>query len=101
MNKGGYSTGFGFIVAITIIIVAGIFFIILDQAFTTEINPVFTDMVNSTVGINGFSQTDADAIYTDMARWQLFWKTVPIIIIFLMVIYLIVNAVRSKRQVEE
>lgn len=97
MNKKGDSTGFGWIKIIVFICVAGFLFIILNQVYTEYITPAFNTLANDSIGVNGFTELNATSLQEESERWSYFWLSIPLIILLFAIIYLILNAIRAKR----
>ena len=97
-NKRGYSTGFTWVFGLVMIFGIGLLYIIFNQVFIAHLVPTIKSQVNNTnVGIPIDQQ---DEINTNIDKYMSFFHTLPYILFFVIVIYIILAAVRKERESE-
>ena len=97
-NKRGYSTGFTWVFGLVMIFGIGLLYIIFNQVFIAYLVPTIKEQVNNTqIGIPIDQQ---DEINTNIDKYMAFFHTLPYILFFVIVIYMILAAVRKERESE-
>ena len=99
MNKKGYSTGFVWVFGLVNIFGLGIMYIVFNQVFTAHLVPVIKNMANNTA-ITGIDAATVTIIHTNIDKYMVFFNTLPFILFFMVILYMIVSAVRKERESE-
>jgi len=94
MNKKGEGTAFGWILGIITLLVVGIIYIIFNQAISNYIQPAF-DGIRDASPINASHKAD---IANQEGYYMAWWNFLPFIVFFLVLLWMIINAVRRNRE---
>ena len=103
MNKRGQGNVNAIKVVIKLLLVlfgATIMIILFGQILQNNLNPMFTTLINDSVGINNFTQADADEEFVFIAKYFTFWGITLILLFFIFVIGAIIKINRGRQQVE-
>jgi len=92
MDKKGQSTGFAFIIAIIFLFALGLGYVVFNQVMTVHIEPVSDSLINSSPYLNASEISDLQG---NNDKYMVFWNSMPFIIVFLIVIYLISTGFRK------
>ena len=92
INRKGQSTGFAFIIGIIFLFVLGLAYVIFNQVMTVHIQPISDNLINSSEHLN---VTDANDLQANNDKYMSFWNSMPFIIVFLIVIYLLTSGFRK------
>ena len=97
-NKSGYSTGFTWIYGLVMIFGIGLIYIVFNQVFIAHLVPTIKEQVNNTqIAIPLDQQTEING---NIDKYMAFFHTLPYILFFVIVVYMIVAAVRKERESE-
>lgn len=101
MNKKGYSTGFTWIFGLVTLFGLGILYITFAQVFDAHLVPVVKDMTSpeSFIGQNIPLET-SQTIHTNIDKYMAFFHSLPFVLFFVVVIYMIIAAVRKEGESE-
>ena len=94
MNKKGYSTGFAWIFGLVSLFGLGILYIVFNQVFRGYLVPTVKGMVNVTA-IDNATKT---VINTGTDKYMTFFDILPFVILFTVIIYMVVVAIRKERE---
>lgn len=97
--KGGYSTGFAFVFGLVSLFALGIMYIVFSQVFTAHLVPTIKNLANDTA-VSGIDQATVMIIHNNIDKYMVFFNTLPFILFFMVIIYMIVAAVRKERESE-
>jgi len=98
MNRKGYSIGFTWVFALVTLFGLGIMYIVFNQVFTAYLVPTIKDMVNGTTTVIVLDPSTINQINAGIDKYMIFFNTLPFILFFVVVIYMIVSAVRKERE---
>lgn len=99
MNKKAYSTGFTWVFGLVTLFGLGIMYIVFSQVFAAQLVPTIKGMVNGSVG--GMAPIDIatqNEINGGIDKYMTFWNTLPFILFFIVVLYMIIAAIRKERE---
>lgn len=99
-NKKGYSTGFAWIFALVSLFGLGILYIVFNQVFTAHLVPVVKNMVNDSVISGGIDVATQNEITGGIDKYMVFFNTLPFVMFFVIIIYMVVAAVKKERESE-
>ncbi len=99
-NKKGYSTGFAWIFALVSLFGLGILYIVFNQVFTANLVPVIKNMVNQSVLSGGIDVATQNEINGGIDKYMVFFNTLPFVMFFVIVIYMVVAGIRRERESE-
>ena len=96
-NKKGYSTGFTWVFGLVTLFGLGIMYIVFTQVFDGHLVPIIKDMTdNSTVlGANIPGETSVQ-IHASIDKYMAYFHTLPFILFFVVIIYMIIAAIRKE-----
>lgn len=97
-NKRGYSTGFTWVFGLVMIFGIGLLYIIFNQVFIAYLVPTIKEQVNNTY--IGIPLDQQEEINGNIDKYMSFFHTMPYILFFVIVIYMILAAVRKERESE-
>jgi len=92
MHKKGQSTGFSWIVGIIFLFLLGLGYVVFNQVMTIHITDISSDLINNSPFVN---ETTYNELSSKNDKYMSFWHSLPFIIVFIMVIYLIVTSFRK------
>ena len=92
-KKNAYSVGFSWIFGLVSLFGLGILFITFDQVFIGHLVPVIETTVNSSTTISLADQTE---IINNIDKYMAYWHLVPVILFFVVVVYLALTAFRKE-----
>lgn len=99
MSKKGFSTGYAWVYGLLMMFGIGVLYIVFSQVFSAHLVPVIKNMANSTVGVTIDNATQA-TINNGIDRYMAYFNSLPFILFFMIIIYMIVAAVRKEREDE-
>jgi hypothetical protein len=85
INKKG-AIGFSWIIVIIFLFLLGLAYIVYNQVLTVHISPVAGDLIDDSPYINASQKLE---MKEHNAKYMSFWNSMPFILVFLMIIYLI------------
>lgn len=91
-NKKGYSTGFAFIVVIGILFVCGLIYLLFNQVFTVHLMPSMGDLALNTMNASQITEFN-----TQSNIYLKYFMSIPFIIVFVLIVYLITNTMRRTQ----
>ena len=97
MNNKGYSTGFSWVFALVSLFGIGVMYIVFNQVFVAHLVPTIKNMANDTA-ISNIDQATVGEIYTNIDKFMMFFQSMPYILFFVIVVYMIIAAIRSESQ---
>lgn len=100
MNKKGYSTGFAWVFALVSLFGLGIMYIVFTQVFDAYLVPTIKNQVNTTYVMPVDPATKAQ-IFSSIDKYMTYFHTLPFILFFIIIIYMIVVAIRKEREGEQ
>jgi len=92
MDKKAQTTGFAFIIGIIFLFALGLGYVVFNQVMTVHIEPVSDGLINNSPYLNS---TQVSELQGQNDKYMAFWNSMPFIILFLIVLYLIVNGFRK------
>jgi len=95
INKKGYSTGFTWIFGLVSLFGLGILYIVFTQVFDAHLVPVIKNMVNASVLIPDATKTE---VYAGIDKYMMFFHTLPFILFFIVILYMIIAGFRKERE---
>jgi len=99
INKKGYSTGFAFVFGIVLIFGMGLMYVIFNQVFLDTIVPTAKNMVNGTTASFDILPATQTEINSNIDKYMSYWKIVPFILMFTVILYMVITAIRRKDEV--
>ena len=99
MNNKGYSTGFAWIFGLVSLFGLGIMYIVFNQVFTAHLVPVIKNLANDTA-LTGIDAATVTEINGGIDKYMVFFNTLPFVLFFMVIIYMIIAAVRKERESE-
>ena len=100
-NKKGYSTGFTWVFGLLTIFGLGLLYIVFNEVLTAYYVPVIKAQVNTTYPMmNPIDNVTKAEIYSNIDRYMAFFNTMPYVLFFVVVVYMILAAVRKEREGE-
>ena len=97
LSKKGYSTGFTWVFGLVTVFGLGVMYIVFDQVFTAHLVPTITNITVSNPNIDPAIKLQ---IVNDIAKYMAFFRIMPFVLFFVVVIYMIVAAIRKERETE-
>jgi hypothetical protein len=97
MSKKGYSTGFSWVFALVSLFGIGVMYIVFNQVFVANLVPTIKNMANNSA-ISNIDQATVSDIYGNIDKYMTFFQTMPFILFFVIVVYMIIAAIRSESQ---
>lgn len=92
MDNKGQSTGFALIIGLIMLFLLGIGFVVFDQVLEVHITPVSENLLNNSPYLN---DTEVNDIKADNDKYMSFWASMPFILVFLVIIYMVVTSFRK------
>jgi len=98
-NKKGYSTGFTWVFGLVTLFGLGILYITFTQVFDAHLVPTVKDLTDNTtvIGSNIPVET-SEHIHSSIDKYMDFFHSLPFILFFLVVIYMLIAAWRKERE---
>ena len=96
-NKKGYSTGFTWVFGLVTLFGLGLMYIVFTQVFDGHLVPVIKSMTDNTtaLGANIDAETSA-GIHASIDKYMSFFHTLPFVLFFVVIIYMIIAAIRKE-----
>ena len=96
-NKKGYSTGFTWVFGLVTLFGLGLLYIVFTQVFDAHLVPVIKSMTDNTtaLGANIPAATSLQ-IHASIDKYMSFFHTLPFILFFLVIIYMVIAAIRKE-----
>lgn len=97
-NKA-YSTGFTWVFGLVMLFGLGILYITFNQVFTAHLVPTVKSLTDNTtqMGAN-IPQETSEEIHANIDKYMDFFHLMPIIIFFMVIIYMLIAAFRKERE---
>lgn len=92
MHKNGQSVGFAWIIGLVFLLLLGLGYIVFNQVLTVEIQSISETLINSSPYLNATEMTN---IQEQNDKYMAFWHSLPFIIVFLIVIYVLIAGFRK------
>lgn len=101
MNKKGYSTGFTWVFGLVTLFGLGILYITFAQVFDAHLVPTIKDLTdnNTMIGSTIPGET-SEKIHNDIDKYMDFFHTLPFILFFLVLIYMLLAAIRKEQETQ-
>ena len=96
-NKKGYSTGFTWVYGIVTLFGIGLLYIVFNQVFIAHLVPTIKTQVNATGPLELDAATQNE-INGNIDKYMEFFHSLPYILFFVVVIYMILAAIRKERE---
>lgn len=99
MNRKGYSTGFTWVFGLVTLFGLGILYITFTQVFDAHLVPTIKDLTDNTtvIGENIPIET-SQQIHESIDKYMDFFHTLPFILFFIVVIYMLIAAWRKEQE---
>lgn len=99
MNKKGYSTGFTWVFGLVTLFGLGLLYIVFTQVYEGHLVPTIKDLTDNTTVIGESIPADTtDKIHSGIDKYMDFFHTLPFILFFVVVIYMIIAAFRKEEE---
>ena len=98
-SKKGYSTGFTWVFGIITLFGLGLLYIVFNQVFVAHLVPTIKEQVNQT-GVNAIDLATQGEINANIDKYMDFFHTLPFVLFFIVVIYMLLAAIRKERESE-
>lgn len=100
-NRKGYSTGFTWVFGLVTLFGLGILYITFAQVFDAHLVPVVKSMTSpdSFIGQSIPLET-SQTIHANIDKYMAFFHSLPFILFFVVVIYMIIAAIRKEGESE-
>ena len=98
MSKKAQSTGFSWVYGLIMLFGIGIMYITFNQVFVGHLVPVIKAQANTTAIWDLDNGTSVNEINTNIDKYMDFFHTLPFILFFIIVIYMLVSAIRKERE---
>jgi hypothetical protein len=96
-KKKGYSTGFTWVFGLVTLFGLGLLYIVFNEVFVAHLVPVIKEQVNMTYpGMAGIDTNTKAEINANIDKYMAFFHTLPFVLFFVVVIYMILAAVRKE-----
>ena len=93
-NKKGYSTGFGFVLALVLLFSTGLLWVVFDYVSENYVLPAGKlDIVNQSTWLN---ESQKQEVYQDMDKYIVYYKTAPFAIFFVLILFMFINTINDK-----
>lgn len=92
MDNKGQASGFAWIIALLFLFILGLGFIVMNQTLEIHVLPTANDLINDSPYLNS---TEKEDVKDDNDKYMAYWKTMPYIITFILVLFVIVTAYRK------
>jgi len=92
MDKHGQSVGFAWIIGLIFLLLLGIGYVVYNQVLTVHIEPVSDSLIESSPYLNASQISD---IQGENDKYMAFWYSMPFIMVFIIVIYVLVSGFRK------
>lgn len=96
MDKRGYSTGFTWVFGIVTLFGIGLLYIVFNQVFVAYLVPTIKEQVNSTTSGIAIDISTQQEINAAIDKYMAYFHTLPFVLFFIVVIYMILAAVRKE-----
>lgn len=97
LNRRGFSTGFTWVFAIVSLFGLGILYIVFEQVFAAHLVPTITGLVDASPLIDTGTKA---TVNSNIALYMTFFRALPLIIFFVVIIYMLIAAIRKERESE-
>ena len=97
LQKKGYSTGFAWVFGLVSLFGLGIMYIVFNQVFTAHLVPTIKNLANDTA-VTGIDAATVTIINAGIDKYMVFFNTLPFILFFMVIVYMIVAAIRKERE---
>ena len=95
MNKLGMSTGFSWIFGLLMIFGLGIIYIVFSQVLSYHIAPTTSNLINNSNLVN---ETVKAEVQAGNDKFMKAWTSVPFIIIFVVVLFMVLRSISKDNQ---
>ena len=93
-NKKGYSTGFTWVFGLVSLFGLGIMYIVFSQVFIGNLVPIIKDLNNA----SGVDNATKAVINANIDQYMVYFNTLPYVLFFVIVLYMIFAAIRKERE---
>ena len=92
MNKKGEGLGIVWVIVILFLFLSGLAYVILNQVLTVNIQTSSDDLIDNSPYLNATEKAD---VKLENDKYMSFWHSMPFILVFLFILYLIVSGIRK------
>ena len=96
LNKKSQSPGFSWIYGIISLFALGVMFIVFSQVFSGNLVPVIKNMNNVSYTAGDYDASTFADVNTGIDNYMLYFKTLPFILFFCVVLFMIVASIRKE-----
>lgn len=97
INKKGYSTGFTWVFGLVTLFGLGILYITFAQVFDAHLVPTIKDLTDNSTAMGAqIPEATSMLIHTNIDKYMDFFHTLPFILFFIVVIYMLIAAWRKE-----
>lgn len=97
MNKKGYSTGFTWVFGLVMLFGLGVLYITFSQVFDGHLVPTVKELTNSSTPIGeSIPNETTDEIHSSIDKYMDFFHTLPFILFFIIIVYMLAAAFRKE-----
>ncbi len=101
MNKKAYSTGFTWVFGLVTLFGLGLLYITFTQVFDAHLVPTIKDLTDNTTSMGAkLPAATSQQIHDSIDKYMDFFHTLPFILFFIVVIYMLIAAFRKERESE-
>jgi len=99
MNKKGYSTGFTWVFGLVTLFGLGLLYITFTQVYDGHLVPTIKDLTDNTTTIGqNIPPETSEKIHSSIDKYMDFFHTLPFILFFIVVIYMLIAAFRKEKE---
>lgn len=99
MNRKGYSTGFTWVFGLVTLFGLGILYITFTQVFDAHLVPTIKDLTDNSTAMGAQLPTaTSEQIHASIDKYMDFFHTLPIVLFFIVVIYMLIAAWRKESE---
>lgn len=99
INKKGYSTGFTWVFGLVTLFGLGILYITFTQVFDAHLVPTIKDLTDNSTSIGAkIPIQTSQQIHSSIDKYMDFFHTLPFILFFIVVIYMLIAAWRKESE---
>ena len=99
-KKKGYSTGFAWVFGLVSLFGLGLMYIVFSQVFHANLIPIIKDQINSSFLADNIDTETINQANAGIDKYMVYFDTLPFILFFIIIIYMVVAAVRKERESE-
>ena len=97
LHKKGYSTGFTWVFGLVTLFGLGMLYITFAQVFDAHLVPTIKDLTDNSTSIGaGIPEETSVLIHANIDKYMKFFHSLPFILFFMVVIYMLMAAWRKE-----